>query len=456
MGPGASGKLMKAHLSTSMKALAPDHGGGAKVTRAPRTSRFSRTLVAGVALGAAALGLAACGSPGAGVVHVTSPAVSWTAPSPSAVAGGRYTTIVEMSGLQVSPPATSTSSEHLGLTWSQAAVLFAATSAVQGSHAQAILGYGLVTVSGSTLPAGTPPLDRRAAWVGITWGGITSCPAATVPERGSSSSTASYRQIFTAVVIYGQGGAGAIVYRSRGTPPCGGPMTGPSTTAAREVVSVPWQHTTSLYDGSVRVSYQAPSCATLFSTAASGKIGTDKLTLVVELTVPFDHASCRTTTDTTSIRLFPSPRTPGAPAVSSHPTLAHGPTGSVAVLEAGRIAGGSSSPGARASSGISRSAARVSTGILRGVVRLVGGPAPGSSRPVPARITIRRSGHVPVEVRTAADGAFGVTLPTGIYEVTARSVRYYGSAALCDPHARSTVRVQPATTTDIQVDCEAR
>ncbi len=331
---------MKAHLSKSTKALAPDHGGGAKVTHAPRTSRLSRTLVAGVALGAAALGLAACGSPGAGVAHVVSPAVSAPGPSPSAVAGGRYTTIVEMSGLQVSPPATSTASEHLGLTWSQAAALFAATSAVQGSHAQAILGYGLVTVSGSTLLAGTPRLVRRAAWVGITWGGITSCPAATVPPRSPSPSTASYRQIFTAVVIYGQGGAGAIVYRSRGTPPCGGPMTGPSITAARDVVSVPWQQTTSLHGGSVRVSYQAPSCATLFSTAASGNTGTGKLTLTVELTVPFDHASCRTTTDTTSIRLFPSPAPPGAPAVPSHPTLGHGPTGPVSVLEAGRIAGG--------------------------------------------------------------------------------------------------------------------
>ena len=217
--------------------------------------------------------------------------------------------------------------------------MFAATSAVQGSHAQAILGYGLVTLSGSTLPGGTSPLDRRGAWVGITWGGATSCPAATVPPGGSSSSRASYRQIFTAVVIYGQGGDGAIVYTSRGTP-CGGPPTGPTVTAAREVLSVPWQQTTPLHNGSVRVTYRAPSCATLFSTASGGNMGTGKFTLTVEVTVPFDHASCRTTTDTTSIRLFPSPAPPGAPAVPSHPTLGHGPTGPVSVLEAGRIAGG--------------------------------------------------------------------------------------------------------------------
>ena len=333
--------VMPSCLSKSMKIPAPDPTvTSAAVTHVPGTSRPSRTLVAGVALGAAALGLAACGPAGAGVAHVTSPAVSAPSPSASAVAGGRYTTIVAMSGLQVSPPATSATSEHLGLTWAQAATVFAATSAVQGSHAQAILGYGLVTLSGSTLPGGTPPLDRRGAWVGITWGGATSCPAATVPPRGSSSSRASYRQIFTAVVIYGQGGDGAIVYTSRGTPPCGGQMTGPTVTPAREVLSVPWQQTTSLHNGSVRVAYQAPSCATLFSTAGGGNMGTGKFTLTVEVTVPFDRASCRTTTDTTSIRLFPSPAPPGAPAVPSHPTLGHGPTGPVSVLEAGRIAGG--------------------------------------------------------------------------------------------------------------------
>ncbi len=328
-------------MSKSIRIPAPDPSDTSPaVTHVPGTSGPSRALVAGVALGAAALGLAACGPAGAGVAYVTSPAVSASSPSASAVAGGRYTKIVAMSGLQVSPPTTSATSEHLGLTWAQAATAFAATSAVQGSHAQAILGYGLVTLSGSTLPGGTSPLDRRGAWVGITWGETTSCPAAAVPPAGSSTSRASYHQIFTAVVIYGQGGDGAIVYTSRGTPSCGGPQTGPTVTAAREVLSMPWQQTTPLHNGSVRVSYQAPSCATLFSTASSGNMGVGKYILTVEATEPFDHASCPTTTHTTSIRLFPSPVPPGAPAVPSHTTLGHGPTGPVSVLQTGRIAGG--------------------------------------------------------------------------------------------------------------------
>ena len=334
---------MRAHLSKPKKSPTGDWGGaGANVPHVSSagTSRYPRTLVAGLALGAAALGLAACGSAGAVVGGDPSAPGSATSPTSTAVASGRYIQIVSMSGLQVAPPAAGTTGKRLGLNWAKAAALFAATSAVQGSRAHAILGYGLVTLTGSLLPASTPPLDRRGAWVGITWGGVTHCPAETVPPKGSSSSRASYRQIFTAVVIYGQGGDGAIVYTSRGTPPCGGQMTGPTVTAAREVLSVPWQQTTSLHNGSVRVAYQAPSCATLFSTAGNGNMRTGKFTLTVEVTVPFDHTSCRTTTDTTSIRLFPSPAPPGAPAVPSHPTLGRGPTGPVSVLEAGHIAGG--------------------------------------------------------------------------------------------------------------------
>jgi len=128
-------------------------------------------------------------------------------------------------------------------------------------------------------------------------------------------------------------------------------MTGPSLTVAREVLSIPWQQTTSVHNGKVRVAYRASSCATLFSTTGSGSTGTGKYTLTVEVAVTFDHSQCRTTTDTTDIRLFPSfPAPPDAPAVPAHLTLAHGPTGPVSVLEAGRIAGGLSGSDAHASS----------------------------------------------------------------------------------------------------------
>lgn len=448
------------HIST------PDPGvPGTDATYAPGTGRISRLPVTGLALGASVLGLAACGSAVAHVAHVTSPAVSAPAPSASAVAGGRYTTAVAMSGLQVSPPATETASEHLGITWAQAAALFGASSAVQGSHAQAILGYGLATLTGSTMPVGAPLLERRGAWVAITWGGTTSCPAAAVPRKGSSPGRDSFHQIFTAVVIYGQGGNGAIVYRSRGTPPCGGQMTGPTVTPARAVLSVPWQQATSLHDGSVRVSYQAPSCATLFSTGGVGNMGTGTFTLTVEVSVPFDYSGCRTTTDTTTISLFPSPvlsAPPDAPAVPTHVTLAHGAIRPVIVLEAGRIAGGPSGadPGTSSAASLpgdpASTGALPSTGALRGVVQMVGGPAPGSSRPVPATLSIRRFGHRPVEVSTAADGAFSVELPAGTYKVSARRAPYRHGVAACDPTVGRTICVHHGKTTDIVIDCELR
>lgn len=424
---------MRAHLSKPKKSPTGDRGGvGANVPHAASAGagRFPRSLVAGLALGAAALGLAACGSAGAHVVGVASTPGSATSPTPNAVAGGRYAQIVSMSGLEVAPPAAGTTGRHLGLTWAQAAALFEATSAVQGSRAHAILGYGLVTLTGSPLPAGTPALDRRGAWVGITWGGATSCPAETSSSTSASPGSRSHRQIFTAVVIYGEGGDGAIVYSSRGRPPCGGALTGPTVGAAGEVLSVPWRQTTPLHGGAIHVSYRAPGCATLFSTAGDGNIRTGQLTLAVEVTVPFEHAGCRTTTRTTSVRLFPASTAPGAPVAPTHVALSHGSTGLVTVLEAGHIAGTPSGASADASSIAPIRAEPASTGILSGVLEMVGGPAPGPARPLPGTVTVRRSGQPPVEVSAGKDGAFSVELPAGTYQVTARSPLYQDGAAL--------------------------
>ncbi|MHB1712570.1 MAG: hypothetical protein ACYCV7_14430 [Acidimicrobiales bacterium] len=297
-------------------------------------------MVSGLGLAAAALVLAGCGSAGEHVVHVVAPPGSAPAPAPSAVGGGRYVEIVSMSGLEVAPPAAGSAAKHLGLTWGQAAALFESTSAVQGSHAHAILGYGLVTLAGSSLPAGTPPLDRRRAWVGITWGGATNCPAGGARPGRSSTSNGSPRQSFTAVVIYGEGGDGAIVYTSRGTPPCGGPPTEPTATAAKEVLAVPWRQVGQMHNGAVTVSYSSPACAMLFSTSASGDTHGGAFTLTVEVAVPLDRSGCKATADrATTVRLFPASTVPGAPAFSKQVKLAHGSIGPVAVLEAGRVAG---------------------------------------------------------------------------------------------------------------------
>lgn len=384
------------------------------------------------------------------------PPATAPAPSPSAVASGRYVQVVAMSGLQVSPPAAGITTEHLGLTWSQAATLFEATSAVQGSHAHAIFGYGLATLEGSRRPAGTPPLRRREAWVGITWGGTTHCPAETTKPGSPSTSSGSRRQIYTSVVIYGDHGDGAIVYTSRGAPPCGGTMQGPTVEAAKEVLSVPWQQKTTVHAGAIGVSYRAPACATLFSTAGNGNLHTGQFSLDVEVTVPFDHAACRAIqTQSTSVMIVPAPGAPGAPAAPSSVALFHQPTGPVAVLQAGRVAGAPGGSAAHASSSAA-SAGSTSIGSLGGVVETVGGPAPGSPHPVRATVIVRGAGRSVVEVSTAPDGVFSIDLPAGTYQVTAHSPRYQDGRGVCHPGSGRTIGVQPGQTTKVRITCEER
>ena len=76
---------------------------------------------------------------------------------------------------------------------------------------------------------------------------------------------------------------------------------------------------------------------------------------------------------------------------------------------------------------------------------------PGLQRSPSAVLGIR-----PSEVSAAVDGAFSVDLPAAIYEVTARSLRYQGGAAVCDPAAGSAIGAQPGRTIDIQIDYDAR
>lgn len=299
-----------------------------------RPRKVANKMALGAA--AAAIALAGCGrlampAPGGGA----RPAAGL--PAASSVAGGRYVRAVRISGLLVAP-AGGGAAAHQGLTWRQAAALFEATSQILGSHAGAVLGYGLVTLSGRSLPPRVPRLARRGAWVGITWGGSASCPADSTPRPPGSP--AAGRPVFTAVVIYGDRGNGALVYSSRGVGPCGGPPQGPSAALAREALSVPWRQLGPVRGGDVRVSYRAPACARMFSTSAAGDVHGGPFTLTVEVTVPFDRSACPgVAVRSTAIGLFPPF---GAPGLSSPPprvSLVHGRTGPVRVLQAGRVAG---------------------------------------------------------------------------------------------------------------------
>lgn len=309
--------------------------------------RMARRSGALALISACSLALAACGgaqlrtgTPSA----ETSQQIGTGPPSLSAVRNGRYIRDVEMGGLRIAPPPAEASRSTLGLTWKRAAGLFRSVSQIQGSHSAAVLGYGRVTLNGSSLPRGVPALHSRSAWVGITWGGATSCPSEAVPSRGAPRRTVVApppKRIFTAVVIYATGGHGAIVYTSGGTPPCGGPAVGPSVVEARETISVPWEQVGPVRSGAVTFSYSVPPCASPFSTGATGNVRSGKFTMTVDVSIPLDHFRCQGRVVRTATEgLFPAPGTPGAPVAPRHVELAHGATGPVRMFQLGeKVAG---------------------------------------------------------------------------------------------------------------------
>lgn len=84
----------------------------------------------------------------------------------------------------------------------------------------------------------------------------------------------------------------------------------------------------------------------------------------------------------------------------------------------------------------------------------VGGPAPGTARPFPGRITVREVG-TPVNawtVRTTAGGAYVVRLPPGRWHLSGHSPVYDGGHAEClAPHV---VTVRGEHPVHINVYCQ--
>jgi hypothetical protein len=268
----------------------------------------------------------------------TTPASPSGPPSSHDVSDGRYVRPVVVTGLRVAPAA---SSSALGLDWDQARRLFASVTAISGMHDHAILGAATVTLIGTRLPKGAPTLQEQPAWVGITWGGTYNCPLEIAPPKGATTTTAPvYQPIYTAVVIYGAGGRGAIVYTGRGSQPCGGKITGPSVATAQETVSVPWTQVGAPSNGSVRLDYRAPTCATMDSTGGSGNVKTDRMTITIDLAEPFDPTgSCGpATAHQLNYQYVPAHLPPSVPKYH-HPTILHGATGVVSALQVSQVQG---------------------------------------------------------------------------------------------------------------------
>ncbi|MHB8263505.1 MAG: hypothetical protein ACYDGY_07145 [Acidimicrobiales bacterium] len=251
----------------------------------------------------------------------------------SAVSDGRFVHPVNIGGLHIAPATLSHWAAPLGLDLAEAKRYVGLTGGPMASTpGPKTVGYGMVSLTGVAMPAGTPVLTARLAWVGIVLGsndGAINCPAETAPEgsRPSSSGSGSttFHFIDNAVIFYGQSGQGAVTYSTGGSLPCGGTI-GPRVAVADAVAPVAWHQLTpaSLYH--TIIGYQAPVCAHLASVDSSGNVHTGINTVSVIVAFPFDRTGtgCQAVRQfTTTVFLYPANPGPGAPPPPSRIILKH-------------------------------------------------------------------------------------------------------------------------------------
>jgi hypothetical protein len=101
---------------------------------------------------------------------------------------------------------------------------------------------------------------------------------------------------------------------------------------------------------------------------------------------------------------------------------------------------------------LSQPAPLPSTGHVRGQLLFVGGPAPGSARPLSGTVTL--SGHVQMNVTVGLRGHYFATLPPGVYRVEGRSPQFGSGTYPC--HAQARVTVGPNETAQADVYCQGK
>lgn len=86
----------------------------------------------------------------------------------------------------------------------------------------------------------------------------------------------------------------------------------------------------------------------------------------------------------------------------------------------------------------------------------MGGPAPGSPRPLPGTVTFTGQNHQTMQTDAGPNGDFSATVPVGHYTVTARNPQYQGGHSDCVVAPPSTVAVASKETTHVTVNCVER
>ena len=85
-------------------------------------------------------------------------------------------------------------------------------------------------------------------------------------------------------MIFGAG-RNVLEYDSRGSPVCGGPITGPTVRAGIQHRSLPWR-VASVQAGNVTINYQTPACTSVDATAVGTGTQDQTTTIEVETYLP--------------------------------------------------------------------------------------------------------------------------------------------------------------------------
>lgn len=123
------------------------------------------------------------------------------------------------------------------------------------------------------------------------------------------------------------------------------------------------------------------------------------------------------------------------------------------VLVSAAAVAGCSAGGRSATSAVHASSGEAKQGTLVGQVVYVGGPAPGSARPV-AGGAVMFAGAERTSTAMSERGRFSAELEPGMYVVTATSPDYKSGDAACE--AAHPVRVSAAETASVKVFCQVR
>jgi hypothetical protein len=99
-------------------------------------------------------------------------------------------------------------------------------------------------------------------------------------------------------------------------------------------------------------------------------------------------------------------------------------------------------------------ASTVETGVVQGTLEAVGGPAPGTARPLKGSIALRDTDGAEFPATAASDGAFQIRVPIGIYAISGRSPVYESGVADCLSSGPATLTVD--ATIHVVVVCQER